>query len=77
MNNAGLVSLVVRLTTKLFARTPRQGARTSVFLAASPKVQGVTGMYFSDRRAVQPNRATQDRDLTARLWALSEEMVAA
>jgi len=29
-------------------KTPQQGAATSVLLAASPLVQGVTGRYFDD-----------------------------
>jgi NAD(P)-dependent dehydrogenase (short-subunit alcohol dehydrogenase family) len=29
-------------------KTPQQGAATSVLLAASPHVQGVTGRYFED-----------------------------
>lgn len=29
-------------------KTPQQGAATSVLLAASPQVEGVTGRYFED-----------------------------
>jgi hypothetical protein len=29
-------------------KTPQQGAATSVLLAASPHIQGVTGRYFED-----------------------------
>jgi NAD(P)-dependent dehydrogenase (short-subunit alcohol dehydrogenase family) len=62
-----------------------QGAATSVMLAASPLVEGVTGRYFEDcqeaepvqpgvRRGVAPYAL--DPDKADRLWALSEELLA-
>src|SRR5664280_824403 len=33
-----------------FMKTPQQGAATSVYLASSPDVEGVTGRYFANRR---------------------------
>src|SRR5689334_1171590 len=36
-------------------KTPEQGAATSVLLAASPLVQGVTGRYFEDNNEALPN----------------------
>jgi NAD(P)-dependent dehydrogenase (short-subunit alcohol dehydrogenase family) len=36
--------------TKLFAKTPEQGADTIVWLASSPEVAGVTGKFFEDRK---------------------------
>jgi NAD(P)-dependent dehydrogenase (short-subunit alcohol dehydrogenase family) len=63
-------------------KTPQQGAATSVLLAASPIVTGVTGRYFEDcaPAPVQPNptpRATGvapyaiDPALADRLWDLT------
>jgi NAD(P)-dependent dehydrogenase (short-subunit alcohol dehydrogenase family) len=31
---------------KRFLQTPKQGARTALYLATSPEVEGVTGQYF-------------------------------
>jgi hypothetical protein len=33
-----------------FARSPEQGAETSIYLASSPEVKGVSGKYFTDSR---------------------------
>lgn len=75
-NNGKLMQLGMRVVAKLGARTPQQGAQTSIYLAASPDVQGVTGKYFTDMRVVESNRASYDTAAAARLWALSAEMVA-
>lgn len=57
-----------------FIRTPEQGAATSVWLASSPEVEGVTGRYFRDRREVVPSRAARDDEAARRLWRESEEL---
>lgn len=75
-NNGGLTDLAMRITSKFGARTPQQGAQTNIYLAASPDVQGVTGKYFTDQRAVKSSAASYDLAAAARLWALSEEMAA-
>ncbi|MFQ5793638.1 MAG: SDR family oxidoreductase [Candidatus Bipolaricaulia bacterium] len=38
---------------RLFFATPEKGAETSIYLASSPEVEGVSGKYFSDKR--RPN----------------------
>ena len=38
-----------------------RGARTSIYLAASPEVQGVTGLYFAQARPAQPSPLVHDR----------------
>jgi NAD(P)-dependent dehydrogenase (short-subunit alcohol dehydrogenase family) len=63
-----------------------QGAATSVLLAASPLVEGVTGRYFEDCREAEPltpgvRRGVADYALdpakAERLWRLSEDLLAA
>jgi len=54
--------------------TVEEGAETSVFLATSPEVSGMTGRYFARQREVNP--APQALDVAAReqLWELSEKL---
>ncbi|MFF3590477.1 SDR family NAD(P)-dependent oxidoreductase [Streptomyces sp. NPDC002387] len=63
-----------------------QGAATSVLLAASPLVEGVTGRYFEDCNEAGPHRPgvrrgvaghSVDPQSAARLWQLSIDMVEA
>lgn len=56
-----------------FLRTPEQGARTAVYLAASPEVASVSGGYFRDERPAQPSAAARDDEAARRLWRWSEE----
>jgi NAD(P)-dependent dehydrogenase (short-subunit alcohol dehydrogenase family) len=57
-----------------FLLTPEQGARTSVYLAASPEVSTVSGRYFVKSRPGRSSRASHNRDKQQRLWELSEEL---
>ena len=58
----------------LVSITPEQGARTSLYLATSPEVAGVSGAYFDKCKEVQPSATARDPEQAARLWALSEEL---
>ena len=59
----------------LFFRTPEKGAETSLWLASSPDVEGVTGKYFFDLREHRSNDASHDTALAKRLWDESARMV--
>jgi NAD(P)-dependent dehydrogenase (short-subunit alcohol dehydrogenase family) len=63
-----------------------QGAATSVLLAASPLVEGVSGVYFEDCNPAAPTQPgwrtgvaayALDSDAAARLWDVSLQMLAA
>lgn len=58
-----------------FMKTPEQGAATSIYLASSPKVEGVTGRYFAKGKARTSNKASYDTDAAARLWQVSADLV--
>ena len=59
--------------------TPEDGARTTIMLAADESVAGVTGAYYDEhqRRVEDLGPIAGDRDASARLWRISEELVAA
>jgi NAD(P)-dependent dehydrogenase (short-subunit alcohol dehydrogenase family) len=59
-----------------FILSAAQGARTSIYLASSPEVAGVTGQYFVKFSARKPSARAQDDEAARRLWKLSEELVA-
>jgi len=66
---------------KVYARlpislTPEEGARTSVYLCSSPDVEGVTGRYFAKCKVKVPSANARDEAAAARLWDVSEELVA-
>ena len=49
-----------------------EGARTSVFLAASDEVAGVSGKYFNSCREAQCSSTSRDPILAQALWQASE-----
>ena len=60
--------------SRLVALSPEQGARTSIFLATSPDVEGVSGKYFVKEKPVVSSGQSRDQAAAERLWRLSEEM---
>jgi NAD(P)-dependent dehydrogenase (short-subunit alcohol dehydrogenase family) len=60
---------------KLMAVSPEAGAETSIFVAGSPEVEGVTGKYFVKKQAVASSPASYDSAATARLMTLTATMV--
>jgi NAD(P)-dependent dehydrogenase (short-subunit alcohol dehydrogenase family) len=59
-----------------FAISPAKGARTTIYLASSPEVDGVSGGYFYKCKPVAPSKVAQDDDAARRLWDVSERLVA-
>ncbi len=66
---------VISHVVRPFLRTPAQGAQTSIYLASSPDVEGVTGQFFANSKPKTANKIAYDADMTARLWRISAELV--
>ncbi len=64
----------ILLALKPFFRSADRGAETSVYLAASPEVEGVTGKYYSDKKELRSHEATYDRALATELWQKCAEL---
>ena len=73
-NNTAFARLIMPLVQR-GALTPEQGARTSVYLASSPEVEGVSGKYFFEGKAIASDPATYDQETARRLWEVSASMV--
>ncbi len=77
-NSTGLIGAgfaIFHVVGRPFLLTPKQGAETSIYLASSPEVEGVTGKYFAKKEAVPSSDLSQDTEVAQRLWQVSEEMV--
>jgi len=64
----------MRFLLGLTARSPDRSARASVFLAASHRVEGVSGKFFIGERPAVLARHAQDPALRRELWELSEAL---
>ena len=55
----------------LFMKKPKKGAKTSIYLASSSEVEGVSGKYFKKRKEVESMKAVYDEEIAKRLWDVS------
>lgn len=62
------------LATKLKGVSTEEGAATSIHLATSDKVKGISGKYFSDCKEKTPNPLALDEALQKELWDISEKL---
>jgi NAD(P)-dependent dehydrogenase (short-subunit alcohol dehydrogenase family) len=73
-NLTGLPALFPRLAKPLFA-SPEKGARTLIYLAASPLVADVSGQFFLRQQVRRTKKVTRDAAVAARLWEISAKLV--
>lgn len=65
---------VVKTLANLFAKKSEQGAQTSIYLASSPDVEGISGKYFVDCKPVLSSVLSYDQTTAKKLWEISAEM---
>jgi NAD(P)-dependent dehydrogenase (short-subunit alcohol dehydrogenase family) len=70
----GLMGLGNRLI-RPFEISPSAGAKTSVYLATSPEVEGATGRYWVRRKPGHMSRQARSNAQAQRLWSESERLV--
>jgi hypothetical protein len=70
------VSFLGQLSRPFFL-SPRQGARTSIHVAASTDLATTSGRYFVRSRPWPVSPAARDDRAAARLWSISEQLIAA
>jgi NAD(P)-dependent dehydrogenase (short-subunit alcohol dehydrogenase family) len=73
---SGLYGWGIKYLAQPFAIGSQRGARTVIYLASSPEVDGVTGGYFYKCKPAKLSKAAQDDAAARRLWEESEQMVA-
>lgn len=70
----GFASLAIRIAKVLAAKSPEQGAKTLVSLAASPDLANVSGEFFYKSRLGKLSPEAQDDEKARRLWEESERL---
>jgi NAD(P)-dependent dehydrogenase (short-subunit alcohol dehydrogenase family) len=72
--NGGLFRVGLTLAKGLFAISPERGALTSVHVATSPEVEGITGKYFDKCALATPSPAAEDDAAARQLWQESARL---
>jgi len=63
-----------RAFQKTFFKSPKKGAATSIYLASSPDVEGITGKYFVSKEPKRSSDESYNEEYAKRLWEISAEM---
>lgn len=63
----------LKLIVKGFFKSPAQGCQTSVHLAVSEELEGVTGKYFLDCKEKDVSSGAKSESKAKKLWELSEK----
>ena len=72
-NNRSALGYGLRFA-QLAAISPAKGAETTIYLATTPEVEGISGRYFHRKRPVEPSAAARDHAAAERLWEISAEL---
>lgn len=74
MDTSGIFKIFWKLA-KPFMISPREGAKTSIFLAKSKIDKSHNGYYFKKRKPNKPSSEAMSKKLRDRLWEASEKSV--
>jgi len=69
-DEGGLFGIGVRIA-RPFMASPEKGARTPLYVATSPEVEGISGKYFSNMKETQSSGESYDEAEAKRLWDVS------
>jgi NAD(P)-dependent dehydrogenase (short-subunit alcohol dehydrogenase family) len=69
------VPAFLRWIIPIFAKTPKQGAETSIYLATSEEVKFVTGEYFKNKKRGSSSYNSKNMQTAQRLWEISEQYI--
>ena len=73
----GLLGSLAMPLARPFAISAQKGALTSIYLATSPDLDGITGQYFIKGKAVKAAPHALDDEAAAHLWEISKALTAA
>lgn len=59
---------------RIFFKNPEEGAQTSIYLASSPEVEGITGKYFVNKQPKQSSEESYNLEYAVNLWKICEEL---
>ena len=75
-NGVGSVNRsIIKLIFTRVGISPEEGAKTSIYLASSPEIEGITGKYFVKSIPVRSAPISYDETLQRQLWLESAKLV--
>jgi NAD(P)-dependent dehydrogenase (short-subunit alcohol dehydrogenase family) len=74
-NMGGLRNKIMFKLVRPFQISPQKGAETSVYVASSPELEGVTGRCFAKSQERLSSEETYDESVQKRLWDVAEGLL--
>jgi NAD(P)-dependent dehydrogenase (short-subunit alcohol dehydrogenase family) len=74
-NGLGSVGRSIIKLISRFGMSPEEGAKTSLYLASSPEIEGMTGKYFVKSVPVRSAPVSYDESLQRQLWKKTTKLV--
>jgi NAD(P)-dependent dehydrogenase (short-subunit alcohol dehydrogenase family) len=71
----GIAHLIGEIVYFFNGITVGKGAQTTLYVATSPEVEGVSGKYFSESRETPSSKRSYDPAIRQRLWQVSRELI--
>jgi NAD(P)-dependent dehydrogenase (short-subunit alcohol dehydrogenase family) len=68
------ISRMMYKLVRLFFLSPEKGAETSIYLASSPDVEGISGNYFIKKKEVASSPESYNEGIARDLWAVSAKL---
>ncbi|WP_455140342.1 SDR family oxidoreductase [Candidatus Hodarchaeum mangrovi] len=62
------------LLRPFITKSPEVGAQTSIYVATSPEVEGISGKYFAKSQITPSSELSHDKTLQKKLWNISCEL---
>lgn len=72
-DEGGLWSVGIKIA-RPFLISPAKGAMTPLFVATSPKLEGVSGKYFSNMKEEMSSKESYDKSTASKLWEESMKL---
>lgn len=73
-NSGGLFQTVIKVAKPVGAISPEEGAKTIIYLASSPEVDGKSGGYYYKNKLATPTKEAQSDADAKRLWDTSARL---
>ncbi|XP_064081403.1 retinol dehydrogenase 12-like [Macrobrachium nipponense] len=75
MNSRVWYGFFIKLFVSAYAKSPAEGAQTTIHVAVSEDLKGVSGKYFQDCKEATPSALALDEGLAKKVWEMSERLV--
>ena len=66
--------MLMSIVQRIAAKSPNDGAATTIYLASAPEVKGITGKYWEDKHERGSTQASYDVEVQKRLWDVSAQL---